>query len=95
MKLILITLVAVVVGLMVACGGSWSDEEYEYPKEVAENYVERCVLRWEAAGESEKDVKKYCDCTLKALERDNTLSTNFTEEKVLEIMRACASTTLE
>ncbi len=48
MQLILITLVAVVVGLMVAGGGSWSDEECEYPKEVAEDYVERCVLRWGA-----------------------------------------------
>ena len=89
MKLILITLVAVVVGMMVACGGG--SDEYEYPKEIAENYVEGCVFNAEAAGLSGKDAKKHCDCTLKALERDNTLSTKF-RPKALEIMKACAST---
>ena len=103
MKLVLIMLVALVVGLMVACGGG--SDEYQYPKETAENYVEACVFNAEAAGASGKDSKKYCDCTLKELEREYSLTEfiqidnqmfeggmNAAPAKVLEIMETCAST---
>ena len=43
MKLILVTLIALIVGLIVSCGGG--SDEYQYPKETAENYVEACVFK--------------------------------------------------
>ena len=65
MKLILIILVAVVVGLMVAGGGSGPGNVAgnQYPKELAEAYVEGCVVELKMAV-SKKGTKKFCSCTL-------------------------------
>jgi hypothetical protein len=71
MKPILIMLVALVVGLMVACGGESS--EYGYPKEVVDNYMTACTNTGEASGVSEKGSKKFCNCTIKELEREYSL----------------------
>ena len=88
---------------MVSCGGG--SDEYQYPKETAEDYVEACVFNAEAVGASGKDSIKFCDCTLNELEREYSLTEfiridkqmfeggmNAAPAKVLEIIEACAST---
>ena len=58
MQPILMTLVALVVGLIVACGGESS--EYGYPKEVVDNYMTGCTTTGETSGVSKKDSKEFC-----------------------------------
>ena len=67
----MMTLVALVVGLMVACGGESS--EYGYPKEVVDNYMTGCTTTGETSGLSKKDSKEFCKCSIKELEREYSL----------------------
>jgi len=100
MKLILITLVSLIIGLMVACGGE--SNEYGYPKEVVDNYMTGCTNTGEASGMSKKGSKEFCNCTIKEIEREYSLvefqkisedilhrGLQSAPQKFLEISEAC------
>ena len=69
-KFIALLLLSVLLLLTFACGGGGN---HEYPSSVVGNYMDGCTASAQAEGSSAEEAYKYCNCTIRELQKKYSL----------------------